>query len=275
MRERIAAILAALLLLAPQAVRTQAKEVRLPVVMYPHISKNPAQWNDYVISPEEFEDDLRYLSSHGWESVGVRELLAWQTGEFEMPEKPFMLTFDDGFESTLAYAEPLLAEYGFHGVVAVIGSVCEKFTRCDEHDPELSNLSWEDAAAMAARGVIEVQCHTWDMHGLSARRGCQKKPGESAAAYTTALSADLEQFLQGCRAHGVEIVPSIAYPYGLFCADTNAVAQAEGFRLAFTCDETINMLRPDAEGFLLLGRFNRPHGPGGARFFAAWEQSFS
>ena len=119
MRERIAAILAALLLLAPQAVRTQAKEVRLPVVMYHHISKNPAQWNDYVISPEEFEDDLRYLSSHGWESVGVRELLAWQTGKTvrfgQVDGEPIVWrVLDEDGRSRLLMAEKPVAFLPYH-----------------------------------------------------------------------------------------------------------------------------------------------------------------
>ncbi len=247
--------------------------IRLPVVMYHHISKRSGTWNAYVISPEEFAGDMDYLAENGWQSISVKELLAWYDGEFEMPEKPFMITFDDGFESTLAYAEPVLAEYGFKGVAAVIGSVCEKFTNCNEHDPELSNMSWEDASAMADRGVIEIQCHTWNMHGLAARRGCSRMAGESLEAYRAALSTDLSRFLQGCEQRGVDIVPSIAYPYGAFDKTTSDVVRDMGFQAAFTCDEYVNKLYGKNEELFRIARFNRPHGISSEKFFSVWEEN--
>lgn len=275
MRRRLTAILMMLLSvfsLFRLPARAEAERVVLPVVMYHHISRDRSQWNDYVVSLGEFESDLDYLAAHGWHSVGVRDLLAWYDGEFELPEKPFMITFDDGFESTLAYAEPLLAERGFCGVAAVIGSVCENFSECNEHDPEFSNLSWEDAAGMAERGVIEIQCHTWDMHAPWPRCGCQIKRGENATAYRAALTADLERFLRESRAHGVDIVPAIAYPYGAFCAETEEIALEEGFEVSFTCWEHFNTLVRGEEAPYRLGRFNRPHGPSSERFFREWEE---
>lgn len=274
MRKHITAVLliaAALLFLAIGPASAQPEGPRLPVVMYHHISKNRSQWNDYVVSPEEFAADLDYLAAQGWQTIGVRDLLAWYAGEFELPEKPCMITFDDGFESTLAYAEPLLAERGFCGVVAVIGSACEKFSQCGEHDPEMSNLSWEDAAALADRGVLEVQCHTWDMHGARPRRGCQRKRGESLGDYRAALTEDLEHFLRESEAHGLDLVPAIAYPFGAFSAETEEIARAAGFRVSFTCRERINTLLPGEPEPLRLGRFNRPHGVSSQRFFRAWE----
>ena len=247
--------------------------LRLPVVMYHHISREPSRWNDYVISEKEFESDLRWLRDAGYETVSIAELLAWENGEFTMPEKPCMITFDDGFESTLAYAEPLLREYGFRGVVAVIGSVCEKFSALDEHDPELSNMSWEEASAMAARGVIEVQCHTWDMHALWPRKGCMKTSRESLGTYRAALSRDLSRFLTAAAAHGVDLAPAIAYPYGAYSRETADAVRDFGFLVAFTCSERVNCLS-GAEGELLeLGRFNRPHGPGSKSFFQKWEEN--
>ena len=275
MRKRLTAFVMAMLLFLPLfSVRAETEEtISLPVIMYHHISRERSQWNDYVVSLGEFRSDLDYLASHGWHSIGVRDLLAWYDGDFEMPEKPFMITFDDGFESTLAYAEPLLEEYGFRGVVAVIGSVCGDASKYEKHDPEFSNLSWEEAAEMARRGVIEVQCHTWDMHASWPRRGCGMKRGESPEAYRRALRADLERFLRESAAHGVDLVPAIAYPFGAFSADTGKIVLEEGFEVAFTCWERFNTLVRGEEETkpCRLGRYNRPHGPSSEKFFREWE----
>ena len=247
--------------------------VKLPIVMYHHISHNPDRWNDYVISEAEFESDLKWLAQNGYESISVTDLLAWTEGKFTMPEKPCMITFDDGFESTAAYAEPLLQEYGFCAVVAVIGSVCEKFSALNEHDPELSNLSWEDAKAMAQRGVIEVQCHTWDMHQMGQRLGCRKLAGESEQQYRYILSQDLSRFLARCRIHEAEIIPTIAFPYGAYSRETIAAVRDFGFRAAFTCTEEINYLTGEADELYLLGRYNRVHGISSENFFKKWQEN--
>ena len=266
-------ILPALLLCPAQAAEAERETVALPIVMYHHIAQNSEQWNDYVISPAEFESDLLWLREHGYETVSVAELLAWEAGEFSLPEKACMITFDDGFESTAAYAEPLLKQYGFRGVVAVIGSVCEKFSELDEHDPELSNMSWADAKALAERGVIEVQCHTWDMHALWPRNGCSKKSSESVENYRWLLSRDLSSFLSACRENAVPLTPSIAYPYGAYCRETTEAVRDFGFLAAFTCTEKINRLTGAGEELYDLGRYNRPHGVSSEKFFAKWEEN--
>ena len=276
MKKTILPLLLALLT-AAGALRARAAEepqtTLLPIVMYHHISRDPARWNDYVISEAEFESDLKWLRAHGYESIGVEELLAWEHGKFTLPEKPCMITFDDGFESTSAYAEPLLQQYGFQGVAAVIGSVCEEFSALDEHDPELSNLSWDDAAAMAERGVIEVQCHTWAMHELGERRGCDRMKWETIADYRSVLSDDLHRFQTESAAHGLHTVPSVAYPYGAYCRETTETVRELGFLAAFTCTEKINRLTKTAEELYDLGRYNRPHGVSSENFFAKWEEN--
>jgi len=267
-------ILSMVLLLTCAALNAHAEErsVCLPIVMYHHISQNPEKWNDYVVSEKEFESDLEWLTQHGYETVSVSELLAWYEGGFTMPEKPVMLTFDDGFESTEAYAEPLLNKYGYKGVVAVIGSVCDKFSQCGEHDPELSNMSWEDVREMSERGVIEVQCHTWNMHTLQPRRGCSRMRGESREDYRSALSRDLSRFLTESNLHGVTLTQTIAYPYGAYTDMTTETVRDFGFLAAFTCTEKRNILTGDRSELYLLGRFNRAHGIGSEEFFYAWEK---
>ena len=248
-------------------------EIQLPIVMYHHISKRSSCWNDYVISPEEFRSDMEYLHDNGWESISLAELLAWQRGEFEMPEKPVMISFDDGFASTVEYAEPVMRELGFKGVVALIGSVCDKYSESGEYDPEWTHLSWEKAKEVSERGVLEVQCHTWDMHSMDNAAGCAKRWGESIAAYRQRLSGDLSKFINGCSEHGIDFAYTIAYPFGAYGCDTTEVVRDMDFKAAFTCTEEINLLTRAGDGMYHLGRFNRPHGISSENFFKKWENN--
>ena len=269
----IAALMAALAICSAGAAAAEKETVTLPVVMYHDISRNPAAWGPYVISEAELERDLQWLKAHGYETVSVQNLLDWEDGAFEMPEKPCMITFDDGACSIAAYAEPLLERYGFCGVAAVIGSVCAQFSENGEHDAELSNLSWEAAREMAERGTIEVICHTWDMHGLHPRKGCSRRQGESEADYRAALSHDFGRFREESARCGVDWKAAIAYPFGAYSRATLDAAETMGFRAGFTCDEKVNRLTRAPGELLRIGRFNRPHGAAGEKVFRIWEES--
>lgn len=272
MKKLFAAALAAAFVISCCVYSNAEEEIRLPIVMYHHISPKSSGWNDYVISPDEFLSDMEYLSENGWTPISVAELIAWSRGNFEMPEKPCMITFDDGFSSTAEYAEPVLRRLGFRGVVAVIGSVCDRYSKSGEYDPEWSDLSWEDAAEMAGRGVLEVQCHTWDMHTMDGVIGCSKRRGESLGAYRWRLSSDLSRFLTESRKHGLDLTYAIAYPFGAYDRDTTDVVRDMGFLAAFTCTEKINVLTGQADELYYLGRFNRPHGVSSEKFFEKWEK---
>ena len=268
----IAALMAVLALGMAGAAAAQREDVRLPVVMYHDISRNPASWGPYVISEAELERDLQWLRANGYETVSVQNLLDWESGQFAMPEKPCMITFDDGAYSVAAYAEPLLEKYGFCGVAAVIGSVCETFSENGEHDAELSNLSWEAAREMAERGTIEVICHTWDMHRLYPRKGCSRKSGESEEAYRASLLRDLRRFAEESADRGVYLSDAIAYPFGAYSRATLDTVAQFGYRVGFTCDEKVNRLTRSQGELLRIGRFNRPHGAAGEKIFGIWEE---
>ena len=245
--------------------------VRLPIVMYHQISRTWSKSGDYVISVETFENDLKYLRDAGYESVSVRQLLSWFDGVGTLPEKPCMITFDDGYETTGALAAPLLEEYGFAGVVAVIGSVAQQYSDTPDHNLRYSHLSWETVAELSQGDTLEVQYHTWDMHTLAPRKGCNRRRGEDDASYRAALLEDAERFFASSEAHGVTLVPSVAYPFGAYCAQTGEIMEELGFRIAFTCTEQVNLLPQETEGLVELGRFNRAPGKSSADFFAQWD----
>lgn len=246
-------------------------ELRLPIVMYHHMSPKSRLWCDYVISVDEFESDLKYLREEGYESVTMAELLAWSEGEGELPEKPFMITFDDGYESTAAYAAPLLEQYGFTGVMAVIGSSADLFTEQEDHCLDYSYLSWDKLSGLSWGDVLEVQCHTQDMHKLRGRKGCGKKRGEDMDCYREALTSDLSEFRERCEEYGVRLTNTIAFPYGRYSQDTVAIVKEMGFEAAFTCLEQVNVLTGEPDELFELGRYNRAHGKSSERFFSKWE----
>ena len=61
----------------------------------------------YVVRTSDFESQMRRLSSDGWRAVNVTDALSFPT------ERSVALTFDDGSETDLLVAAPILRELGF------------------------------------------------------------------------------------------------------------------------------------------------------------------
>ena len=237
------------------------------VLMYHHLDPHPASWGDYVISPDLLEADLRLLKEKGYQTVPLSALVSFSEGVGELPEKPLIITFDDGQESVYAYALPLLAKVGFTGAAAVVGSLADAYTAAPDHNLRYSYMDWEEIGRLDFGGILEPVCHSYDMHKLSPRRGCDRMPGESAAHYKAALNADFSAFRAAFEAHLGHGTDCLALPYGAYQSQTVTLARAAGFRVIFTCEEKQNTLCSGTGELPLLGRFNRPAGETSEEFF--------
>ena len=78
-------------------------------------------FDEYAIYYHEFEHDLQWLQQNGYTTITVRELAQYLNGQGEMPEKPVILTIDDGKLGVYKNAFPLLQKYNMKAVLAVIG----------------------------------------------------------------------------------------------------------------------------------------------------------
>jgi peptidoglycan/xylan/chitin deacetylase (PgdA/CDA1 family) len=88
----------------------------IPILAYHKVSPQ-GEIGLTTIHPDNFEKQIGYLHVHGYQTVTFRDLL---DPTFERPEKPVILTFDDGYESIHQIAAPVLEKYGFRSVIAII-----------------------------------------------------------------------------------------------------------------------------------------------------------
>ena len=264
MQSFIAALILFITMLNPfiSTDKTEIRQFRLPVIMYHHISENTSLLNDYVITPQEFENDIKYLSDNGYNSISASELI-----NGDIPEKAVMITFDDGFLSTYKFALPILKKYNMTAVCAVIGSLTHEFTL---HPDSLSDCAYMDADTvrkLTASGVFEIACHTFDMHHLSTRRGCAKTADETDDEYRKILTDDLTRFGDFYQQISDSSTDIIAFPYGEYSKKTVEIALDTGYTVMLTCDEKVNIVTTGSD-YYVLGRFNRPHGKASAEFFS-------
>lgn len=125
----------------------------LPVVMYHDIS--PAPPDDVYraasnVLPADFAAQLDYLRCAGYNTVTPTRLADAIEGRAALPEKPVILTFDDGYSDHYTQAFPLLQERGMVGAFAIITGFVEGGG---------DYMSWAQIREMADAGM-EIMSHT-------------------------------------------------------------------------------------------------------------------
>ncbi len=123
--------------------------LRVPILMYHYISVPPKDADiyrlDLSVTPENLDAQLGYLKNAGFNVISLDDLLLALKGETELPPKPVVLTFDDGYRDNYLYAFPLLKKYGFSATFSLVTQYI------DQNNP--NHLSWEQVTEMHQAGM--------------------------------------------------------------------------------------------------------------------------
>ena len=257
MSELVAAFLsAAMLMLTAQVEPFIPDAVEVPILMYHHLDETGN--GSVTVTAETFEEHLILLRDAGYEAVSFDELIDYVDHGYELPEKPICIVFDDGYESVLTLALPLLCEYECKATVCVIGSSVGRDTYNGTDIPILPHFSKEDFKTFRDSGLVTVASHTYNMHQTPkyeddiVRRYAVPLPGESERHFRAVFDADyLAMKRMGCD------MSIFAYPHGVHHELTEQLLTDYGVRVTLTTDAHVNTVtRGDAGSLHLLGRYN-------------------
>ncbi len=245
----------------PVWTENSTEEIVLPILMYHHVRKDSSAWGKFVISPQEFEQDLKYLKDNGYQTIGAEELINFIDGTGKLPQKPIMLTVDDGYLSAKEYMAPLLEKYQMKAVLSVIGKYSDEYTQTADTNVAYAHLTWNDIKSLSDSGIFEIQNHTYNMHkNENGRKGSMKMPGEAEEAYQKILTEDLEKTRQKIEESTGKKPICFTYPYGFISKESLVPVKKMGYRMTLTCNEGMNKLLRDKESLYGLKRCNRAHG---------------
>ena len=177
-----------------------ADPVLLPIIMYHEVKPNKSGKD--AIQPWEFEADLKWLADNGYTTIVMADLIAYVRDGTPLPEKPIILSFDDGYYNNYVYVLPLLQQYSARIVLSLLGRNTDDFTEWPSESIDYAHVTWDQLNEMLDTGLVEVQNHSYDLHAYtSERHGCMQNPGESDAAYTQLLRADLQRLQDELAGH--------------------------------------------------------------------------
>lgn len=92
----------------------------LPIVMYHDLTQDENATNKMTVTVERFRLDMEFLKEFGYTALLPADLIAIKRGTQQMPQKPIMITFDDGYRSNYDWAYPVLQQTGMKAAIAVV-----------------------------------------------------------------------------------------------------------------------------------------------------------
>lgn len=192
----------------------------MPVLMYHHMVPDGEVCNDMTVTPAKFRADLDIILDLGYTPVLPHELTS---GE-ELPEKPILITFDDGYRSNYRLLYPILQEYGVKACVSVIVLMPDL--------PTDNFCTWDELREMTDSGLVEIGSHTYRLHNLAQNgsfnrngpNGIERDPAESDADFQTRVLDDI-RLSHDRLTEELGSVTCFAYPFG--CAEPEAEVLVE------------------------------------------------
>jgi peptidoglycan/xylan/chitin deacetylase (PgdA/CDA1 family) len=211
----------------PHLSAPESRRAAVPVLMYHVVNVPPpgAPYPELYVAAGRFAAQMHALRSAGYHATTLRAVwAAWHEGG-TLPRRPVVVSFDDGYESDVTHALPVLRRMGWRGVLNLeLGKMGTSGALDDGQVRELLRAGWE------------VDSHTITHPDL-----------------TTVDDARLRRELVDSRAEiqrrfGVD-ARFFAYPSGRYDARVETAVRAAGYHAATTTQA--GLARPGTDPFAL------------------------
>jgi peptidoglycan/xylan/chitin deacetylase (PgdA/CDA1 family) len=193
--------------------------VDVPILMYHHIEQltgdhaTDAEYQQLFVAPQAFREQVAYLKDNGYHTITFAELVGAFNGEVTLPDKPVIITFDDGWDDIYNEAYPILREHGMRATF---------FISTNWIDNLEGVVSWPQLEEMSAGGM-EFGSHSFTHPYLTTADPDWRK-------------YELEESKAALERHTGKTITALAYPYGLYDDTVIQAVKDAGYLTACTID---------------------------------------
>lgn len=213
------------------------KYAKVPILLYHHFDTKADGSNDMIITPQKFENDILTILSNGYTPISFLELINYVEMGISLPQKPIIITMDDGYFSNYEYVFPLLKEYDIKATMFPIIRYSE------ENLSKYPHFNYLHAKEMLDSGLIEIQPHTFDMH---------IQISDHNSFYRDTMIA-IERLKNNLNTN----VYAFAFPYGVHNSELQYVLDCIGIKVSLITDEGLNFVdKGDINSLKLLKRYS-------------------
>lgn len=234
------------------------------VLCYHEVRRDVRDYPDpYAVDDGALAAQFAWLRGNGYTPVSLDDIVTARKGGKSLPAKAVLLTFDDAYLSFHTRVYPLLREFRYPAVLAVVGRWIDAppgtkglFGEKDTVT-EASFPSWGQLREMVASGLVEIASHSYDLHrGVPANPQGNLQPAATARIYDAAsgryeddaswrarVRSDLARNAERIEREVGRRPRAIAWPYGSYNDELVSMAADLGSPIALTLDEGANTPR--------------------------------
>ncbi len=238
MKLRLIYILSLLLiswLLNPAIVSGEQKVI---VLTYHDVGKVSGQW---TITRENLAAQFEYLKQNGYHPISLKQYIESNTKQASLPDKPVLISFDDGYISFYNDVFPLLKQYQFPAMLAIVTS-----WETAAKPPDTGQLvNWQQLREMEASGLVTIASHSHDLHHYIAANPNDRGPApatllfangryETTEEYQKRIAADMDMTQKIFEKELGHQVIAYVWPYGAYTQTAVAIGKSFGFQVFFT-----------------------------------------
>ncbi|WP_107666372.1 polysaccharide deacetylase family protein [Cyanothece sp. BG0011] len=217
-------------------IHESARAAKVPIFMYHDILPKKEVFFD--VTPEELENHFKYIREQGLTPISLDFLLEHLQKGIPLPDKPILLSFDDGYGGHYDYVYPLLKKYNYPAVFSVY------VTKMDGKTAR-SSLTWEQLQQLADDPLITIASHT-----ITHPRDLRELSDDELFQEVMMSKEILEKKL------GIPI-KYFTYPEGKHDARVKQWALAAGYKMALTMSNEEEIFVGESPDLLSIGRFGQ------------------
>ncbi len=204
-------------------------ELTIPILTYHKfcIGDSP---DSYTINISRFEQQMAYLEENKYQVISVSQLVECIENN-NFPEKPVVITIDDGFSSVYKLAYPVLKKFEFPATLFL-------YTNFIADGP--NQLSWQEIREMIDQGM-EIGSHSITHCNL-----LHMKNNESQTDYLRRIKDEIFLSRTILEKNTNSSVISFAYPYGVYSEQIRMLAKQAGYQAQLNVNNMNNTTPIDA-----------------------------
>ncbi|GMA62848.1 polysaccharide deacetylase family protein [Alicyclobacillus fastidiosus] len=185
-------------------------DLQVPILEYHQADYLPG--NSLGLRSGQFLREAQWLSDHGYHTINFGQLYAAMYHMYQLPKKPIIITFDDGYESVYRNIFPILKKFNQQVTIFMISN----YVRLHGKWPMLTK---DELRVMESSGLVDVESHsaTHPDLGTASEREAYREIVQS--------SRDLEKI----TGHPIRF---FCYPSGRYNAATIEMLKENGYFLA-------------------------------------------
>ena len=196
----------------------------VPILVYHRVSDTDD--NQQTLKVADFEAQIKFLIDDGYKVIMPDDLLdAWEKDK-PLPDKPVLITFDDGHEEIYTNVFPILQKYGIRATVFMV----------TDHIGMEEYLNWDVVRALQNGGFIDFESHTKSYKTLTKLK--PDKVWDEVYGSKQAIEWALNK-----------PVKFIAYPEGKYSVTAEETSKECNFRAGFI--EDYGLAKNEADNYIL------------------------